>query len=75
MNELIQSTILWAGLAVVVAFAVWVIDRLLRGMFNRVAEEEAHYPHRVANELPRCLHKGDHDEAVELTDDVELSAK
>ena len=55
-------------------FAVGV-DRLLRWMFNRASVESGRYPHRIATELPRALHKADHDEVIELKDETELAAK
>ena len=75
MNAMFQSAMFWAVLIVAVVAIVLVVDQVLRRFVNRFASEGEHYPHRVANELPRTLHKFDHDEVLELKDETETAAK
>lgn len=75
MNEMMQSTLFWAGLIAFVGAMVLIIDQVFRRIVNRAAVEAGQYPHRVANELPRTLHRADHDEVLELKDEAELSAR
>lgn len=75
MSEIFQSTLFWVGLVAFVLIGAFVIDQIFRRMVNRNTEESAQYPHRVANELPRVLHKSDHDEVIELKDQTEISGK
>jgi len=69
MLETLPSGIVWISLVVIVVVGVLAIDRIVRGLVNRFTRAQSSYPHRVANQLPRTLHKGDFDEIVELMDD------
>lgn len=75
MNELMQSAVFWGGLVLIIAACAVVFDQIFRRMVNWQIPEAARYPHRVANELPRILHRGDHDEVMELKDETELLVK
>lgn len=68
MNAMLQSSMFWAVLVVSVVALGLVVNQILRRFVNRFASEGEHYAHRVANELPRTLHKIDHDEVLELKD-------
>jgi hypothetical protein len=66
---------MWAGLAAITVLGALAIDRMIRLLVNQFTRTQSSYPHRVANQLPRVLHKGDHDEVLEMTDDREVTAR
>ena len=73
MNEILDSAFFWVGLAVFVVTVGLIIDFLMRGLANRRSAVES--PHRVANQLPRTLHKQGYDEVLDLKDDTELQKR
>jgi hypothetical protein len=75
MSEMPQSAMIFGGLVVFAAFVVLVVEQVARRLVNCCAADANRYPHRVANELPRTLHKPDHDEVLELKDETELSRR
>jgi hypothetical protein len=75
MLENINSPLLWIGLGVVVVGIAVTIDYIWRGVFNRLVGDERRYPHRIATQLPRVLHKADHDEVLALKDESEMVSK
>jgi len=64
-----NSIIFWGGVILFVALAMRLIDFIFRIVASRQANAEEGIRHRVANELPRTLHKKDHDEVLELVDE------
>ena len=70
MFETLSSAFFWISLAIVVVFGILAIDRIVRGLVDRFNQTPSCFPHRVANQLPRALHKGDFDETIELEDDA-----
>jgi len=71
----IPNTILWIGLCGLIILSLFAIDRLVRLLFNRFYNAQQNYPHRVANELPRVLHKSDRDEVLDLADERDAATK
>ncbi|MCE9529618.1 MAG: hypothetical protein K8T89_00530 [Planctomycetes bacterium] len=71
----IREILMWIGLLAIIAIAFVVVDRLVRWLINRFTKPQEVYPHRVATELPRVLHKADHDEIVDMVDDKNKPAK
>lgn len=59
------------GLAIAVVFLL--LERVLRILFRRRELEEGTYKHRVANELPRTITKGDSATALKMEYDVDES--
>jgi hypothetical protein len=61
-TSLFSLAVLIAG----VVTAAWLVNLVFRSIFRHRVNTEPHFAHRVANELPRILHKSDHDEVLEL---------
>jgi hypothetical protein len=75
MLEVTNSPLFWIGLGAVVVGIAVMIDYIWRGVFNRLVGDERRYPHRIATQLPRVLHKADHDEVLALKDETEIASK
>ena len=68
MDTFSNSIIFWSGVVVFAAVAAAIINFAFSRIVDRSALiEQSRYRHRVANQLPRWLHKEDHDEMLELT--------
>ena len=67
MDTFSNSIIFWSGVAAFAAVAAAIINFAFRRIVDRSAFEQSRYRHRIANQLPRWLHKEDHDEMLELT--------
>jgi hypothetical protein len=69
MEALFNSALFWIAIAVFAVVAVVIVNVVFRTISNQQASERDCYPHRVANELPRTLHKADHDEVLDLANE------
>src|SRR5262249_16200846 len=75
MLENTNSPLFWIGLGVVVVGIAVMIDYIRPAVVTRLRGDMHRHSHLIATQLPRVLHKADHDEVLALKDEAEMLSK